>query len=62
MSIFFTCFRMLPLPCEELLSFVVPIIAKRSTVLQDPIGPSERLAVTLRYLVTGYAQCTSAAS
>ena len=30
--------------------------------MQDPIGPSERLAVTLRYLVTGDAQCTLAAS
>ena len=36
-------------------------IVKKSTVMRDPVGRSERLAVTLRYLVTD-AQCTSAAS
>ena len=59
---FFTCFRMLPSTFEELLSFVAPIIVKKSTVMRDPLGPSEILAVTLRYLVTGDAQCTIAAS
>ena len=59
---FFTCFRMSPSTFEELLSFIAPIIVKKSTVMRDPIGPSERLAVTLRYLVTGDAQCTIAAS
>ena len=53
---FFSCF------CMSLLSFVAPIVAKESTVMRDPIGPSERLALTLRYLVTGDAQRTIAAS
>ena len=30
--------------------------------MRDPIFPGDRLAVTLRYLVTGDAQCTGAAS
>ena len=30
--------------------------------MRDPISPSERLAVTRRYLVTRDAQCTVAAS
>ena len=59
---FVSCFRMSPSTFEELLSFVAPIIAKESTVMRDPIGPSERLALTLRYLVTGDAQRTIAAS
>ena len=59
---FFSCFRMSLSTFEELLSFVAPIIAKESTAMRDPIGPSERLALTLRYLVTGDAQRTLAAS
>ena len=47
---------------EEFLSFISPIIGKQSTVMRGPFSPSERLAVTLRYLVTGDAQCTVAAS
>ena len=53
---------MSPTVFEELLSFVCPIIAKQSTAMHDPISSSERLSVTLRYLVTGDAQCTVAAS
>ena len=53
---------MSPIVFEELLSFVSPIIVKQSTAMRGPISPSERLAVTLRYLVTGDAQCTVAAS
>ena len=49
---------MSPTVFEELLSFISPIIAKQSTVMRDLISPSERLAITLRYLVTGDAQCT----
>lgn len=53
---------MSPSTFEELLSFVSPAIIKQHTAMQDPVGPIKRLAVTLRYLVTGDAQCTIAAS
>nr|XP_012567170.2 putative nuclease HARBI1 [Hydra vulgaris] len=53
---------MSPTTYEELLSFVAPIIVKLRTTMRDPVSPSERLAVTLRFLVTGDAQCTIAAS
>ena len=59
---FFRYFRMSPTMFEELLSLISPIIVKQRTIMRDPIAPSERLAVTLRYLVTGDAQCTLAAS
>ena len=59
---FFKYFRMSPTVFEELLSFVSPIIVRQSTAMRDPISPSERLAVTLRYLVTEDAQCTVATS
>ena len=59
---FFKCFRMSPSTFEELLSFIAPFIIKQNTVMRDPIGPGERLAATLRFLVTGDAQCTIAAS
>ena len=58
----FSCFHMLPSTFEELLSFVAPIIAKESTVMRDPIEPSQRLALTVSHLVTGDAQHTIAAS
>ena len=41
---------------------VAPIFAKESSVMRDPIGPDETLAVTLRYLVTGDTKRTIAAS
>ena len=53
---------MSPSTYEELLSFVAPAILKQDTVMRDSVGSSERLAVTLRYLVTGDAQCTIAAT
>ena len=53
---------MSPTTYEELLAFVAPIIVKQRTIMKDPVSPSERLAVTLRFLVTGDAQCTIAAS
>ena len=59
---FFRCFRMSPSTFEELLSLVGPKISKENTVMHDSVDPGERLAVTLRYLVTGDAQCTIAAS
>ena len=59
---FFQCFRMSPTRFEELLKLVAPMITKETTRLHEPIGPGERLAVTLRYCVTGDAQRTIAAS
>ena len=59
---FFRCFRMSPTLFEELLSMIAPYITKQRTQFRDPISPSERLCVTLRYLVTGDAQVTIGAS
>ena len=53
---------MSPTAFEELLSFVSPIIVKQSTAMRDPISQNERLAVNLRYILTGDAQCTVATS
>ena len=41
-------FRMLPETFDKLLNYVQPLITKRTTHLRKPIGPAERLAVTLR--------------
>ena len=59
---FFKYFRMSPTAFEKLLSFVSPIIVKQSTAMRDPISQNERLAVNLRYILTGDAQCTVATS
>ena len=59
---FFKYSGMSPTVFEELLSFVSPITVKQSTAMHDPISPSERLAVTLWYHVTGDAQRTVTAS
>ena len=59
-ELFFKQFRMSPAKYEELLSYVGPRISKTSK--REPIGPSERLCVTLRYLVSGDAHITIAAS
>ena len=58
---FFKQFRMLPNKLEELLSFVDPLIEK-SSERREAVSPKERLCVTLRYLVTGDARVTIAAS
>ena len=58
---FFKQFRMTPTKLEELLSCVAPKIEK-SSVRRKPIGPEQRLCVTFRYLVTGDAHVTIAAS
>ncbi|CAB3989267.1 Hypothetical predicted protein [Paramuricea clavata] len=55
-------FRMTPSTFEKLLTWVGPYLQKKSTVMRDPIAPSERLALTLRYLTTGDAQVTIGAS
>ena len=59
---FFQCFRMSPATYEKLLSWVGPRIQRKSTRMRDPIGASERLTLTLRYLVSGDAQVSIAAS
>ena len=53
---------MTPSTFEKLLTWVGPYMQKKSTVMRDPITPSERLALTLRYLMTGDAQVTIGAS
>lgn len=58
---FFQHFRMGPDKFEQVLGYIAPKITKCS-LRREPIGPSERLCVTLRYLVTGDAQSTIAAS
>ena len=60
-ELFFRMFRMMPAKFEELLGFVVPKISRRNA-RREAINPSERLSVTLRYLVTGNAFATIAAS
>ena len=53
----FSQFRMNPTKFEKLLSYVAPLIMKASEK-REPIGPGEKLYVTLRYLMTGDAQST----
>ena len=59
---FFRLFRMSPSTFELLLSWVAILIKKESTRMRQAIPPDERLCVTLRYLVTGDARTTIAAS
>lgn len=53
---------MSPATFEELLSWTGPLLQKKATRMHDPMSPSERLCATLRYLATGDAQVTIAAS
>ena len=53
---------MTPSTFERLLTWMAPYLTKKSTLMRDPITPSERLALTLRYLTTGDAQVTIGAS
>ena len=59
---FFRCFRMSPENFEMLLSWIGPKIKKVTTKMREPISVGQRLCVTLRYLVTGDAHVTIAAS
>ena len=59
---FFQCFRMSPAIFEELLSLVGMSLKKNDTKMRKSISAAERLSVCLRYLVTGDAQVTIAAS
>ena len=60
-DLFFRLFRMTPSKFEELLGFCAPRITRKKA-RREAIGPGERLSVTLRYLVTGDAFSTIAAS
>ena len=59
--LFYQQFRMTPEKYEHLLQLVAPKSLK-SCVKREAIQPGERLSVTLRYLATGDAQTTIAAS
>ena len=59
---FLKCFRITSSTYEQLLSCLAPLISKESKKMRESIDASERLAVTLRYCVTGDAQTTIAAS
>ncbi|XP_057310152.1 uncharacterized protein LOC130648138 [Hydractinia symbiolongicarpus] len=58
---FFKQFRMSPTRFEHLLSLIAPIITKCS-LRREAISPSERLCLTLPYLVTGDSQVSIACS
>ena len=59
---FFKYFRMSTIRFVELLLKVAPRIKKSNLRRFDVVGPSERLSVTLRYLVTGDSHVTISAS
>nr|CAB3263117.1 uncharacterized protein LOC101243083 [Phallusia mammillata] len=59
---FITCFRMTPAVFDELLNLVAPKIKKVTTNYRKPISEAERLAITLRFLVTGDSYQTIAFS
>ncbi|XP_057310637.1 uncharacterized protein LOC130648602 [Hydractinia symbiolongicarpus] len=61
-QLFFQYFRMSPSDLEKLLSWVAPLVVKKETRMRESIKPSERLCVTMRYLVTGDAQVTIASN
>ena len=48
--------RMSPDRYEHLLSIVGPKLQRQKTHLREPISPSERLTLTLRYLASGESQ------
>ena len=58
---FYKQFRMSPTQFEHLLSLIAQSITK-SSLRREAISPSERLCLTLRYLVTGDAQISIANS
>ncbi|KAG0700700.1 Protein ALP1-like [Chionoecetes opilio] len=53
---FHGAYRMTPATFDELLALVGPHIVKQTTNFRDPVGVSERLGITLRYLATGMSQ------
>ena len=60
-ELFFQMFRMSATKFEVLLKYFAPRLI-RETMRREPIQPPERLCVTLRFLVTGDAFNTVAAS
>ena len=50
---FYKYFHMTPQRYSHLLSLVGPAITRQNTSFRQAISPGERLAITLRYLVTG---------
>ena len=50
---FYKYFHMTPQRFSHLLSLVGPLITRQDTTFRQAISPGERLAITLRYLVTG---------
>ena len=50
---FYKYFHMSPERFAHLLSLVGPAITRQTTTFREPISAGERLAITLRYLVTG---------
>ena len=58
----FQYFRMTPSVFEKLLHLVGPFLTRKSTNMRDPIGPSERLSLTLKYLASGDSQCSISSS
>ena len=59
-KLFFDIFFISPSVFEALLSWICSLIRKKSTRIREFISASERLCVTMRYLVTGDAQATIA--
>ena len=55
---FYRFLRMSPERLEHLLTLVGPLIKKKFCPSRQPISPSERIIVTLRYLATGESQQT----
>ena len=53
---FFQSFRMSPAKLETVLFWVAPLILKKEAKMTETINQSERLCVTMRYLVTDDAQ------
>ena len=61
-EMFLKYFRMSPTTYEKLLSFVATDLTKETTRMREPICPGQRVAITLKYLTTGNAHTTIAAS
>lgn len=51
-------FRMSKADFEYILNIIGPTITKVETRLRKPISSTDRLAVTLRYLITGDSYCS----